>query len=335
MKHFKFDNLTEAWEQVNEMFINDDPRLMTKGESFKLTNASFSYDLSLEIEHPQLDPEFNFGKYFHYTTGKWSKLLNNYINLDSLDIIRDQIRAMEKDKVKTRYYTVGFHFVDDHENGKGCLLSGVFSRVLYSDTPQITIFIRAAEVTSRLPFDFLFFQRLGEYVYGKIPFKLFIHIKQAWSDDNIQLMYHNHRKIKRVLKGCTDEKRKTHVMKALDKMLNGKEEDFIKYQAHFRTFKTLHPEIYTKASKTKTLLAKDCVIGDWEGIPLPKHCPNVADRDLIKKHILKMKEKFNLDLTRGTQDEEDVKKVKIFSMKKAEDSPQLNEEEFEDELDIS
>lgn len=329
MVHLKYNNLTEAWENINEMFLRHDPVLMEQGAS--LTNASFAYDLKIDVDNPVLDPEFKFGEYFHYTIGKWSKLISNYLDLDVMDQVKEQIRQMEANKAVQRYYNVGFQFVDSHDNGKGCLLSGVFSRELNNENPIITIYTRAAEVTSRMAFDFLFFQRMGEYVYGKIPFRLCIYIKQAWSDDNISLMYHNHRPLKRVLKKCESEKRKETIMKALDKMLNGKDEDFVKYQAHHRVFKTLRPDLHPKAAKTKQLTAKDCEIGNWDGIPLPPNCPSIAVRNIIKKKMLQLQDKYGIDLSKGTQDEAKAKNRKVISMKGS--SEMFNEPDFLDEDD--
>lgn len=306
---FIFKNSTEAWEQMNEMFIRHDARLFENG--FKLTNSSFAYDLSLIIEKPELDPEFNFGSYFLYTMGKWSKLVMNYLDLDNLDETKEQIREMEKEKLVNRYYNVGFQFVDKHDNGKGCLLAGIFSRVLNDPKPVLTIILRACEVTTRLPFDLLFFQRIGEYIYGNNEFTLKIFIKQAFADDNILLMYNSHRKIKRVLKDNPDTTRTETILKVLNKMISGTEEEFSKYQVHFRSYKALHPEAYQDKLKLKILKAKDCIIGEWDGIPLPKPCPDIIERDRIKKDFLKFTERNGIQFKSFKVENKKRKIVKV------------------------
>ena len=316
-QNFVFKKPLDAWEAFNEMFLRGDPRLVgnTPGIHGILTNTQFAYNVSFFITEQKFDPEFDFGKHFYYTKSKWTSLLSNYIDLDMLDVFRDTIREYEKDKVKVRYYTQGFHFSDTHNNGKGCILSGVFSRQLGVEKPIMTIYIRSSEVTTRLPIDLLFFQRMGTYVYGHRDFITNVVIKQMYADDGILVLYHKHKDLKEVMEGAP-QKRRDVMFGMLDKVLNGTEEQFANYGTSLRVFRVLKPEGSEK-SKDKSLLAKDCVIGNWEGIPLPKKCPSIIERNRLKTIYKKFVKKYNFDF--GELDLSKPKKKKILKITNTDD----------------
>lgn len=305
-----FDTGVEAWEKLNEIFLTKDPKYFTKekvGINGYLTNTLFIYNVFITINRQRFNPKFDFGKHFNFSPTKWSGLISNYLDLDRLDIFKEKIRELEKDKTRVRFYNEGFHFSDSHDNGKGCLLSGIFSRCLDVDKPQLTLILRSSEVTTRLPIDILFFQRLGQYVYGHKDFILNLYLKQAYAEDTLILMYHTYKDLKEVFKDCKDTKRRDTILKRLNQLETGKEEDFIKYQPYFRAFKVIRKDLY--GDKYKPLLAKDCIIGDWEGIPLPKDCPSIVERNRLKKIYLKFVNKYNLDMKKLSQPKKKTGKV--------------------------
>lgn len=316
-RNFVFNKPVEAWESINEMFLRHDPKLVSNvpGMNGILTNTAFAYNVSIFIKKPKFDPEFDFGNHFYYSKSKWSGLITNYIDLDLLDEFRDYIREIEKDMVKSRYYTQGFHFSDAHGHGKGCILSGIFSRQLGYEKPLLTVYIRSSEVTTRLPLDLLFFQRLGTYVYGHNDFTLNVIIKQMYSDDAITIMYHKHKDLNEVLKDAPEE-RKEKVLKLLDNVLTGDEEKFASYGTSLRVFRVLRSGESDK-EKPKSLLAKDCIIGDWEGIPLPKPCPSAVERDRLKNIFVKFSKKYGFDLKKMKFTTKKEKKKKILSVSKS------------------
>ena len=307
---YKYNTLVEAWDSLMKKFILQDPKLFENSHGAVITNAIYSNDLVLYITNPVFDDEFDFGYYFNYGQTKWTSLLNNYIDLDKVDDIKRKVRELEDNKTVNRNYNLGLHFADSHQNGKGCLLSGILSRHYYIEKPIFTVVLRASEIVTRLPFDLLFFSRLGEYIYGHTDFTLKIDIKQAYADDNVILMYNNREKMADVLKGTKDQKRKDTLLNKLDSLLAIKSEsDFTTYQAHLRSFKVLRPDLYPNR---KPLLAKDCIIGDWEGIPLPDVCPSIVDRNNIKKMYLKMVNKYGLNMEKLTGKDKKKKKKKII-----------------------
>ena len=98
MKSFVFKTGEQAWAGVNKMFINQEPGLFEGEQGASITNSLYTYGLTILIEEASFDPEFDFGKILGYTQSKWSGLLNNYLDLDSLDQLKLQIREFEKNK---------------------------------------------------------------------------------------------------------------------------------------------------------------------------------------------------------------------------------------------
>ncbi len=251
--------------------------------------------MSVLIEEAKFDPEFDFGKIMGYTQSKWSSLLNNYLDLDSLDKLKLQIRELEKNKAINRNYHIGFNFADSHGNGKGCLVSGMFSRMIGIDKPRLTIVMRASDVVTRLPWDLLLAIRMGEYVFGHTEFTVELFIRSAFADDTSLMLYNGYEPIEPIIEKIKNEERRKRLKKALKRVKKASEKgDDPKYQAYMRVYKIFSPEKYGK--EFKSLFAKDCIIGNWDGIPLPEVCPSILVRNQIKKVYLKFVNKYNLNI---------------------------------------
>ena len=92
-----------------------------------------------------------------------------------------------------------------------------------------------------------------------------------------------------------NEERRKRLKKALKRVKKASEKgDDPKYQAYMRVYKIFSPEKYGK--EFKSLFAKDCIIGNWDGIPLPEVCPSILVRNQIKKVYLKFVNKYNLNI---------------------------------------
>ena len=290
MKSFVFKTGDEAWASINKMFIEQDEKLglFSDGQGASITNSLYTYGMSVLIEEAKFDPEFDFGKIMGYTQSKWSSLLNNYLDLDSLDKLKLQIRELEKNKAINRNYHIGFNFADSHGNGKGCLVSGMFSRMIGIDKPRLTIVMRASDVVTRLPWDLLLAIRMGEYVFGHTEFTVELFIRSAFADDTSLMLYNGYEPIEPIIEKIKNEERRKRLKKASEKG------DDPKYQAYMRVYKIFSPEKYGK--EFKSLFAKDCIIGNWDGIPLPEVCPSILVRNQIKKVYLKFVNKYNLNI---------------------------------------
>lgn len=302
-----FENLLKAWDSLIQKFLLQDPELFENNHGAVITNAIYTNDLTLYINTPNFDDDFDFGKYLNYSQTKWTSLLNNYTDLDKLDETKLKIRELEEDKAKNRNYNIGFQFSDIHGNGKGCLLSGIFSRSFYNERPNLTINIRSSEIVTRLPFDLLFFSRFGEYVYGHLDFTITLNIKQAFADDSVILLYNNRKPLEKIFKESEykNEERSKNILGRLEEVLTGDVSKFTTYQAYLRTLKVLRPDLYPD---TKTLLAKDCIIGNWEGIPLPKECPSIIERNRIKDLYLNFVSKYDLDMDKVSKSKKNKKR---------------------------
>jgi hypothetical protein len=124
-----------------------------------------SFDNVIHVESAKISSKFNFGRVLGYSYKKWSKLINNYVNFDYLDLVASEVRLRETKRSNSYNYT--YHFDNSHGSGKDCLISLTFQRRKNYDKPIVIFNTRASEVTKRLIFDFLLIQRICEYVYGK------------------------------------------------------------------------------------------------------------------------------------------------------------------------
>lgn len=297
MRSFTFKTGDEAWAKVNRMFIEQDPELgLFEGEQgASITNSLYTYGMTILVENAEFNPEFDFGKILGYTPSKWSSLLNNYLDLDSLDILKLQIRELEKNKAINRNYHIGFNFADSHGNGKGCLMSGMFSRMIGIEKPRLSIIMRASDVVTRLPWDLLLSIRMGEYVYGHNDFTIELFIRSAFADDTSLMLYNGYEPIEPIIENLQNDERRKRLKKVLRRTKKAADEgNDPKYQAYMRVYKIFNPEKYGK--EIKSLLAQDCIIGDWDGIPLPKKCPSILVRNQIKNTYLKFIKKYNLEM---------------------------------------
>lgn len=322
MKSFSFKTADEAWFELNKKFINQDPELFGEGQGAVITGSLYTYGLTFLIENATFDPEFDFGKIMGYTQSKWTSLLNNYVDLDALDKLKLLIRELEKNKAVNRNYHVGFNFADAHGNGKGCLVSGIFSRMIYIDKPRLTIIMRASDVVTRLPWDLLLACRMGEYVLGHTDFTIEVIMRSAFADDISSMLINGYSPIEELIENIPDDERRKRMKKTLKKVNKAAEAATDpKYQAYTRVYKIFNPKAYGK--EPKSLFAKDCIIGNWDGIPLPEECPSILVRNQIKKVYLKFTKKYNLNLFAQA---DKSKKVVNFNKKAAMENAMSNDD---------
>lgn len=295
MINLNYKDPVDAWQSIIKLFLNQEESLFKEGQGAVITGSLYTYGMTVFIENATFDPDFDFGKIMGYSQGKWSSLLNNYLDLDAMDVLKAQIREFEKNKAVNRNYHIGFNFADSHGNGKGCLVSGIFSRMIYVEKPRLTIIMRASDVVTRLPWDLLLACRMGQYVYGHEEFSIELVIRSAFADDISIMLYNGFEPIEPLIKNVADDERRKKLKKALKKVRTAADEGQDPgYQAYTRVYKIFNPEKYGK--EIKSLLAKDCIIGDWDGIPMPKGgCPSILVRNNIKKAYTKFIEKYNLD----------------------------------------
>lgn len=239
---------TMAWERLNEAFVINARTL----EAIAKGGALYAYDLLVKIDNPQVDPELDLGRLFNYTKAKWTQLVKNYVDREVLDEVA---RAVQKEEAENnKSYNIPMAFSNKHKGGKSCLLSMVFSGRVGKDKPNITIFLRASEVTKRLLCDLVLFQRIGEYVYGDTPFSLTIFFNQIFNDDVVLLMYHAHQDLRALFKYNPNDR--TRYLAPLFEEYLQKDPKDVKYKVHRRVVKVLRPDL---VEYPKTLV-KDCIL---------------------------------------------------------------------------
>lgn len=233
-----------AWEYFNEVFLSGEEGLPFVFQK----NATYLYDVVFGIMDPILPSNIDFGKLFNYSQAKWRLLVSNYLDEFVINKTKREVTDLHK---KGLVYNYSMSFTNNHGCGKKCLLSIVFSKRCKENNPTISVYLRASEITKRLIFDFLFVQRIGEYVYGHNNFKMVFHINQMFNDNTVLLMYHAHKNIIKLLKKKED-KRSIKLLEDLNTFLE-KPIDSIKYKIHKRVAKVLQEDI-----KKPVTLVKDC-----------------------------------------------------------------------------
>ena len=164
LNQLEFPTLETAWEGINEFLVNNEELINSNGGGTYGTEL-VSYDNVIHIFKPYISPDYNFGEILGYKYKKWSKLINNYVNMNYLDLVKSEV--VDREKKKSSHYNYTFHFDNAHGSGKDCLISLSFCKRKGSKDPYVIYTTRASEVTSRLIFDFLLIQRITEYVYGE------------------------------------------------------------------------------------------------------------------------------------------------------------------------
>lgn len=265
INQLEFPTLEAAWEGVNEYLINNETHIRKNGGGTYGTEM-VSYDNFIHIYKPYINPNYNFGDILGYRYKKWSKLINNYVNYNYLDLVKSEV--LSREKIKSGHYNYTFHFSNSHGSGKDCLISLSFCRRKGSKEPYVIYTTRASEVTSRLIFDFLLIQRICEYVYGKekaqtcdvlcyIPF-MFINVERF-------LFYMGYKGRKCVKKQRIDNREGSEAYTPFQRRCLTRYDEFmtrdpetIKYKVHRRSALQIQRDKNGKTlSKCPDLLAKN------------------------------------------------------------------------------
>lgn len=291
IKEFEYATSQEAWEHINEYFLNEQDEILERGGS-RYGPQLISTGIFFYIRKAWVDPKFDFGNTFGYRKQKWSGLINNYVNMNYLDILKSQI--LVKIKKKSPQYNLSMPFDNSHGSGKNCLLSLTVSRRVSMSHPIITFNLRSSEITKRLLFDLLLVQRIGEYIFGEdehISIQLFC--DNMYQNTESFTMYDSYKPLLPLIK--KNKKGKMNIwqerlVEVLEKFKTCKPES-IKFKVHRRSVNQLqrdkngHP-----LSGDKPMLAGGCQIYSKE-FDYPEDCITAAQRRSFKKTINKRYEK--------------------------------------------
>lgn len=280
INQLEFPTLELAWEGVNDYLINNEKLIRERGGGTYGTEM-VSYDNFIHIYKPYISPKYNFGDILGYKYKKWTKLINNYVNLNYLDLVKAEV--LDRESKKSGHYNYTFHFDNAHGSGKDCLISLSFCRRRGQKEPYVIYTTRASEVTSRLIFDFLLIQRMVEYVYGVekaqqcevlcyIPF-MFVNVER--------FLFYMGYKGRDIVKPKTMFDKDTpyyspfqeRCLKKFDEFMT-RDPETIKYKVHRRSALQIQRDKHGKPlSKCPDLFAKD--------LTLPFN-PKLKDADIAK-----------------------------------------------------
>lgn len=276
-----FSTSQECWEKLNEYFITKDCPDLFDFASSSNSGLLCCYNVFISIKKAWVDPEFDYYRMFDYTISKWTSLLNNYLNLNKLDLLRSRIRYLNQKY--NQNYNLTYCFSNRHDNGKGCLISVTFSRRLSDATPVLTAHLRSSEITKRLIFDLLLIQRMGEYVYGEgVSLQLNLFFCQMYNNPETLCMYHSFKDINPLVEQCTDEEWKSQLKRQWDIFSTNDTSKFT-YGVYKRIHRCLRRDLYM-AKQREPLLAKDLTIG-YSDIEYPEDCITFSQRQAYKKAI--------------------------------------------------
>ncbi len=249
-----FHNSQEAWAGLNEwLFLKDNKlRKIGQGATGGICNA---YSVWVHIQDAWVDPEFDFAKVFGHRIAKWTHLVRNYVDMNYLDLVKNEVT--DRERKKQQQYNITMHFTNSHNSGKDCLISLTFSRRFDYDIPILTFHVRASEVTKRLLWDFLLVQRLGEYVYGKnMKFSIIFYSPMVYIQAETFLMYDIYKPLDKLASKVKELTRfQSQVMNTLHKFKTISPQS-IKYKSHQRSVYQLQTKDGIPLSGPSTLKAK-------------------------------------------------------------------------------
>lgn len=251
-----FPTLEAAWEGINEYFLNNEKDIMAKGGATYGTELVI-YDAFIHVYKSWVSPDFNFGVILGYKYKKWSKLINNYVNLNYLDLVKSEV--LDRERRSGSHYNFTMHFDNSHGSGKDCLISLSFCRRKGEKNPFVIYNTRASEVTSRMIFDFLLIQRIVEYVYGKDKtVEVLMYIPFCFSNIERALMYLSYKGRDIVKVKGTPTKFQKRVLDKYDEFAT-RPLDTIKYRVHKRAAMQVQkdPKTGRPVANAPDLLAKD------------------------------------------------------------------------------
>lgn len=280
VKQFEFSNSQECWEGLNEYFLNNEPQILKEGGS-RYGSQLIQYNVFCEIRKAWVDPLFDYGNTFGYRMQKWSGLVNNYVNLNYLDILKSEIVLRESKPYPQ--YNISMQFDNSHGHGKNCLLSLTFSRRNNSAVPILSFTLRSSEITKRLLLDLLLVQRIGEYVYGEnADFIINLFVVNMYQNAEAFTMYDIHKKLDDIIKikkkGINDwQKRVMNIHKEFSTV----DPDKVKYKVFKRSVNQLQGVHGDKPLLTKDLFLKK------KDIEYPEDCITTSQRRAYKKSLNK------------------------------------------------
>ena len=240
VNHFHFKNLLQTWEGLNEHMFSKELQIANENMGGKRGPHMVYYRNLIDIDSCSLDPEFDFGTILGYRMQKWTSLVNNYVDLNKLDILKGNVST--RINRKTSNFNESMTFDNFHGSGKGCLLNLTCSRRYESKKDIVSFVLRSSEITRRLLFDLLLVQRMVEYIYGDRAKEVSIEMSCGHMYQNAEAfsLYHNHKNLRKLSKKLNiDNSDWSKRCMEVFKFMETTHPDKIKFRAHKRSAEAL------------------------------------------------------------------------------------------------
>jgi len=249
---FRYKTSQEAYNKLNAYFLNEGGGLLNNIVSGQVV----SFDTMIYINEGVVNPNFDFGNTFGYRQQKWSGLVNNYIDRDALEDLKE--RVADRITRNSKHYNESMRFANNHNHGKNCLLSLTVTQREKEPRPILSFTLRSSEITKRLLMDLLLIQRIGEQMFD-IPCKFQIQVINMYQDPEAFCMLDSYKPIKGMLLRAKGHKKSWYQKKVLKILKKFKTIDIdeVKYKVHKRCVRQLQRPNGIPLSGDRPMYAKD------------------------------------------------------------------------------
>lgn len=281
-------DLQEAWEWANEFLLLQGDKILENRETgFAQGSSIHAYNTIIYADVAKINNKFDIADVLGYTDKKWASLLNNYLDLNYLDLIRMEVGAKEAKKAKAYDHT--YRFSNTHGSGKDCLISVTFSRRPSMSAPVVTFHTRVSEVTKRLIFDLLLVDRMVKYVFGHNEVSVYLHLPHMYFSNDTGLLYHRNKSFidlfgKKLIKEpkMAEHKHTTKLLQNFNK-LSSKDVETITFQTTRKTAETLQGLGESVPLKLGELTLTPKIKPDTDDVPLDVVTPSERRKHSRKK----------------------------------------------------
>ena len=252
MVEFIYPTSQEAWIGLNKALIKTTPDKYPN--TYIQSNQVIIYDVLINIQRSWVDPDWDFTETANYTMGKWTSLINNYVDKNHLEEILASVH--HRDLKKDKNYNITFHFSNQHGGGKGCLLTATFSRRYGVADPIIHATFRASEFYKRGMFDLLLLHRLGQAAWGEeAGFGVDIWAHQLWGGSDWLSLLSSVIPPEKLFRRIKPNSFHAKVYENYKRFKELKDIDGLSYHAHKRAAHVIQGSV-----KEKRVLAKHCLL---------------------------------------------------------------------------
>lgn len=165
VNYLEFDDLFSAWVGINWHLVKNELKVAVPGLGGYSGPSLYAYNVYVRVKSCKTYKEdWDISKSLGYTKKKWTTLVRNYVDMNYVDMLKNEINSRRNKN--SRNYNYSLHFRNKYGSGKDCLVCLNLTYRLGIDYPIVIFTVRTSEITKRLIFDFVLVQRIVEYIYG-------------------------------------------------------------------------------------------------------------------------------------------------------------------------